>query len=174
MVHTDANSISYVPLAAPHRILDTRSSAMRASVLDPTGKFDSTGRLLANMTIHIDLTSLVSFADGVTANLTVTGPAASGWALLWSGAVARPAAASSINFTPGQTIANLTSSGVFPFGTSTDTIAIFTTATTHVILDVAAFAVFDIRLVKVQITSATMSGSVRAQRLRQAFAKLQK
>ena len=46
-VHTDANSNSFVPLAAPKRMLDTRSSSGRANVLDPVGKFDSTGRLLA-------------------------------------------------------------------------------------------------------------------------------
>src|SRR5258708_29028204 len=52
IVHTDLNSNSFVPLAAPNRILDTRTSAGRASVLDKTGKFDSTGRLLARKTIH--------------------------------------------------------------------------------------------------------------------------
>src|SRR5712692_9984796 len=41
IVHTDLNSNSFAPLAAPHRILDTRTSAGRANVLDPTGKFDS-------------------------------------------------------------------------------------------------------------------------------------
>src|SRR5229473_1344917 len=59
IVHTDLNSNSFVPLAAPHRILDTRASTGRKTVLDPTGKFDSTGRLLAGKTIHINLTSLV-------------------------------------------------------------------------------------------------------------------
>ena len=170
IVHTDLNSNSFVPLKAPHRILDTRTSAGRASVLDKTGKFDSTGRLLAGSTIHINLTSMVIFGDGVTSNLTVTKPAAAGFLTLWSGAVARPTA-SSINFVAGQTIANLTVSGLAEFSaTATDTIAIYTSTTTHVILDVGAFAVRDLGQVLVPFTSP--SASARAQRARQALAKL--
>jgi hypothetical protein len=171
IVHTDANAISYVPLVAPRRMLDTRTSSGRANVLDPSGKFDSTGRLLAGKTIHINLTSLVTFGDGVTSNLTVTKPAAAGFLLLWSGAVARPTA-SSINFVAGQTIANLTVSGLAEFSTTaTDTIAIFASATTHVILDVGAFAVRD--LGQVLVPFASPAASARAQRARQALAKLQ-
>jgi hypothetical protein len=170
IVHTDANAISFVPLAAPRRMLDTRSATGRVNVLDPARKFDSTGRLLAGNIIHINLTSLVIFGDGVTSNLTVTKPAAGGFLTLWSGAVARPTA-SSINFVAGQTIANLTVSGLAEFSvTATDTIAIFASATTHVILDVAAFAVADLGQVLVPFTSPT--ASARAQRARQALAKL--
>ena len=169
-VHTDANSNSFVPLAAPKRILDTRS--LRTNVLDPTGKFDSAHRLLAGQTIHINLDSLVFFGDAVTANLTVTGPLRGGYLTLWSGGVARPTA-SSINFGTGQTIANLTVSGLAAFSqTVTDSIAIFTSATTHVILDVAGFAVGSIGQVNPAFTAPMMSGSARAQRARQALAKL--
>jgi hypothetical protein len=170
IVHTDANATSYVPLVAPQRMLDTRTSSGRTNVLDGSGKFDSTGRLLAGKTIHINLTSLVTFGDGVTSNLTVTKPATGGYLTLWSGAVARPTA-SSINFAAGQTIANLTVSGLAEFSTTaTDTIAIFASATTHVILDVAAFAVSDLGQVLAPFTAATTSA--RAQRARQALAKL--
>src|SRR5262249_56180316 len=100
IVHTDANSNTFVPLTAPVGMVDTRSSAGRVHVIDPSGKFDSTGRLLAGKTIHIDLSSLVFFADAMTANLTVINPAANGWLVLWSGAVARPNT-SSINFGKG-------------------------------------------------------------------------
>jgi len=169
-VHTDANSNSFVPLAAPKRMLDTRS--FRTNVLDPTGKFDSSHRLLAGQTIHINLSSLVFFGDAVTANLTVTGPLKGGYLTLWSGGVARPTA-SSINFGTGQTIANLTVSGLAAISqTVTDTIAIFASATTHVILDVAGFAVGNIGQVNPVFTAPTMSGSARAQRARQALAKL--
>ena len=169
-MHTDATAISYVPLVAPRRMLDTRTSSGRANVLDPSGKFDSTGRLLARKTIHINLTSMVNFGDGVTSNLTVTKPASAGFLTLWSGAVARPTA-SSINFVAGQTIANLTVSGLAEFSTTaTDTIAIFASATTHVILDVAAFAVRD--LGQVLVPFASPAASARAQRARQALAKL--
>jgi hypothetical protein len=174
-VHTDATSNSFVPLAAPQRILDTRTTAGRANVLDPSGKFDSTGRLLAGKTIHIDLTTLVFFGDAVTSNLTVTTPAAGGFLTLWSGAGSRPGT-SSINFATGQTIANLTVSGLAEFPatnpTVTDTIAIFARVTTHVILDVAGFAVGNIGQVNPAFAAPTMSRSARAQRARQALAKL--
>jgi hypothetical protein len=171
IVHTDANAISYVPLASPTPVLDTRTSAGRVNVLDPSGKFDSTGRLLKGKTIHVNLTSLVSFGTGVTANLTVTKPAAGGFLTVWSGAVAKPAA-SAINFAAGQTIANLTVSGLAEFSsTATDTIAISASATTHVILAVFAFAVADLTQVLAPIAAAPAT-SARAQRARQAIAKL--
>ena len=170
IVHTDLNSNSFAPLVAPKRILDTRTSAGRANVLDKAGKFDSTGRLLAGKTIHIKLTSLVFFGDAVTANLTVTKPAKSGFLTLWSGAVARPNAPS-IHFSAGQTIANLTVSRIAQFKTTTDTIAIYASATTHVILDVAGFTVREFFQVNPAFLAPAMSGSSRAQQLTQALAK---
>jgi hypothetical protein len=171
-VHTDANSNSFVPLAASRKMLDTRTSSGRANVLDPTGKFDSSGRLLAGKTIHINLSSLVFFGDAVTSNLTVTKPASAGSVTLWSGGVARPVNAS-INFVAGQTIANLTVSPLAEFSqTATDTIAIFASVTTHVILAVAGFAVGNIAQVNPSFTAPTMSGSARAQRARRALTQL--
>jgi hypothetical protein len=173
IVHTDANSNSFVPLKAPVRILDTRTSAGRVHVLDPVGKFDSTGRLLGGKTIHIDLTSLVFFGDAVTSNLTVTQTAAAGFLTLWSGVGARPNA-SSINFAAGATLSNLTASGIAEFTvgtvTKTDTIAIFAAVTTQVILDVAGFNVGNIDQVNPAFTAPRLSPSARAQRARQALA----
>jgi hypothetical protein len=169
IVHTDANSNSFAPLGAPHRILDTRTAAGRVHVLDRTGKFDSIGRLLAGKTIHIDLTSLVSFGEGVTANLTVLNTATNGFVTLWSGAVSRPNV-SSINFGKGAALSNLTVSGIAQFGTTTDTIAIFTTATTQVLLDVAGFNVADFGQVNGAFALSTLQGAARAERARQALA----
>jgi len=169
IVHTDLNSNSFVALKAPVRILDTRTSAGRVHVLDPAGKFDSTGRLLAGRTIHIDLTSLVFFGDAVTSNLTVTQTAAAGFLTLWSGAVSRPNA-SSINFAAGATLSNLTASGIagFTFNsvTTTDTVAIFALVTTQVILDVAGFNVGNFGQV-----NPIFAASAQAQRARQALAE---
>jgi hypothetical protein len=106
----------------------------------------------------------------VTANLTVTKPATGGYLTVWSGAVARPTE-SSINFAAGQTIANLTVSGIAAFNTTTDTIAIYASVTTHVILDVTGFTVREFSQVNPAFLAAAMSGSARAQRLRQALAK---
>jgi hypothetical protein len=171
-VHTDANSNSFVPLAAPKRMLDTRSTSGRANVLDPSGKFDSTGRLLGGKTIHINLSSLVFFGDAVTSTLSAITPTATGIMILWSGGVARPTAVS-LNFVAGQSISGLTVSALAAFSqTATDTIAIFTTKTTHVLLDVAGFTVRNFGQVNPAFTAATMSGTARAQRAKQALAKL--
>ncbi len=168
-VHTDANSNSFVPLAAPKRMLDTRTSGGRAIVLDPSGRFDSTGRLLKGKTIHINLSSLVFFGDAVTSNLTAMKPAAGGYLKLWSGGVAAPTS-TSINFAAGQTISNLTVSALAEFSqTATDTIAIYASQTTHVILDVAGFAVGNIGQVNPAFTAPTMSAA-RAQK--RALARL--
>jgi hypothetical protein len=138
IVHTDANSNTFVPLTAPFRILDTRSTSGRAHVIDPSGKFSS-GRLLAGKTIHINLSTLVIFADAMTANLTVLAPLTNGYVTLWSGATGRPNA-SSINFARGAALSNLTVSAVAINSTGTvSSIAIFTTATTAMVLDVAGF-----------------------------------
>ena len=138
-VHTDATSNSFVPLSSPVRILDTRTSSLRKSILDSSGKLASTGQLLKGKTIHINLTSLVFFGNALSVNLTVTGTEAGGDAIVWPGG-ATPNA-SSINFQKGWTIANMIVSGIgHTFSsTITDSIAVTTTATTHVILDVAGF-----------------------------------
>jgi hypothetical protein len=140
-VHTDATSNSFVPLSAPYRILDTRQAALRKSILDPSGRLASSGQLLKGKTIHINLTSLVYFGDALSVNLTVTGTEAGGDAIVWpTGATPN---ASSINFAKGWTIANMIVSGIGHTYSSaiTDSIAVTTTATTHVILDVAGFYV---------------------------------
>lgn len=166
IVHTDANSNTFVPLTAPVRVLDTRSRGGRAHVIDPPGKFDSKGRLLAGKAIHVNLSALVDFADAMTANLTVTGPTASGWLLLWSGAVARPNA-SSINFAKGQALSNMTVSGVaFNTGSGVSSIAIYTVVTTHVILDVAGFSAPGLEFVSSasRIAPATRAAQIHAAR----------
>lgn len=142
-VHTDATANSFVPLSAPQRILDTRSASGRTHVRNPSGAFDSTGRLLAGHTIYVDLTSMVAFGDAVTSNLTVISPAGNGWVLVWPGAGSRPNSAS-ISFSKGQAISNLTVSGIAQYTSSTspeDTVAITTSVTTHVIFDVSGFHV---------------------------------
>jgi hypothetical protein len=171
-VHTDANANSFVPGPAPKRMLDTRSASGRVNILDPSGNLDSSGRLLSGKTIHLNLTSLVSFGDAVTATLTAIGPTGTGYLILWSGAVARPTAVS-VNFVSGQSISNLTVAALAQFSTTaTDTIAIYTTKTTHVLLDVAGFTVADLGQVNPTFTAATMLGTARAQRAKQALAHL--
>jgi hypothetical protein len=173
-VHTDLTDNLFVPLSAPNRILDTRSSAGRAAILDASGNLNSSGMLIGGKTIHVNLTSLVNFANAVTANLTVTGSTGAGFITLWSGAVARPGT-SVLNYTAGQTLSNLTVTGLAEFSAAaTDTIAIFANVTTHLILDVAGFAVGNFGQVNPKFLPSAMTVAARAQRARKAAAQPRK
>jgi hypothetical protein len=169
IVHTEANSNTFVPLATPFRILDTRTTAGRAHVIDPSGKF-SGGKLLGGKTIHVNLSSLVFFADAMTANLTVLVPAAGGWLVLWSGVGSRPNA-SSINYAKGAALSNLTVSAL-AFNTTTfvSSIGIFTTATTAVTLDVIGFSAPGFEFVNT--AASGIASAPRAARIRAAKAAI--
>jgi hypothetical protein len=166
-VHTDATSNSFAPLAAPFRILDTRSTTGRKYILNASGNLDSTGRLLAGKTIYINLGSLVSIGDAVSANLTVIDPAANGWVLVWSGAGTQPDV-SSIAFSSAEDIANFTMSAIADHTigstTYTDTIAVSASATTHVLLDVVGFYVASFAQVNTTASGLTPAAVSRASR----------
>jgi len=136
-VYSDIWAFQPIPVV-PQRALDTRSTAGRARVLDPAGKFDSAGRLLAGSTITLALSDYVFGFGAVLGNLTVTGPLAGGFLVLYP-ADPRPPA-SSINYVKGQTIANFSFTGLHFTGTDF-TVRIFALSTTHVIFDVTGFAV---------------------------------
>jgi hypothetical protein len=154
-VRTDATSNVYVAVAppTPPRILDTRSKSLRTNIINPSGNISpTTGQLLAKKTIYVDLDDMVVYADSVFATITVTQTTGSGFLTVWSGYVpgadnpAAPPNASTINWTAGGvTIANFmcSAAGAYPPGTehvdSNNVIAIYADATTHVILDLAAF-----------------------------------
>lgn len=79
----------------------------------------------------------------------------------------------SLNFVAGKSISNLTVSALAQFSnTATDTIAIYTSKTTHVLLDAVGFSVGNIGQVNPAFTAPTLSRSARAQRAKQALAKL--
>jgi len=167
-VHTEATANVYAALEAPVRILDTRTAAGRASIVNASGNLDSKGRLKAGKTIAINLDSLVYFAEAVFGNLTVTGMAAAGYLTVWSGATARPTA-SSIDFGATGSLANFVSSGTSEYSTTIlNVVAIYAEATTHVILDVAGFTMPGFEYSKVAVESAATRNS-RLQRARQAM-----
>ena len=119
----------------PHRILETRTSAGRAHVPNAAGNLDSAGRLRGGHTITIDLSSLEVAAASAFCNLTVVSPLSGGFMTLFPGGT-RPTT-SSINFTKGAVIANFAATGT----SSTDTVSIYSAATSHVLLDITAFNV---------------------------------
>ena len=170
------------PLATPSdntfavRAFDTASCIEEANtdarvriILDASGNLNSSGMLIGGKTIHVNLTSLVNFGNAVTANLTVVGSVGAGFITLWSGAVARPGT-SVLNYEAGQTLSNLTVTGLAEFSTAaTDTIAIFANVTTHLVLDVAGFAVGNFGQVNPKFVASAMTPAVRARRARQAL-----
>jgi hypothetical protein len=119
----------------PHRILDTRTAAGRLSILNKTGNLDSVGRLLAGHTINIDLSSLEVAAASALGNLIALRPLTGGYMTLFP-AAPRPNT-SSINFSAGAVIGNFAVTGT----SATDTVSIFSSATSHVLLDITAFNV---------------------------------
>jgi hypothetical protein len=133
-LYTDIWATQPIPVV-PQRALDTRSASGRARVTDPTGKFDSAGRLLAGRTITLGMTDFVFAPGAVFGNITVTGSLAGGFLTVYP-SDPRPST-SSVNFVTGQTIANFSLTGM----SAALSITIFTQSTTHVIFDVTAFAV---------------------------------
>ena len=159
---------AYAQLEAPSRVLDTRTASGRKNIVNPSGNLDSLGRLKAGHTIAVNLDSLVFFADAVFANITVTGMAGGGFLTVWSGAVARPTT-STINFSRA-TLANFLASGLSAASaTALNVVAIFASATTHVILDVAGFTVPELGFAKFKPAVASSSRNARLQRAQQAM-----
>jgi hypothetical protein len=145
MVHTSFTATQLVPIV-PTRILNTRTAAGRANVLNQSGNFDSAGRLLAGKTIHLHVGDYAFNAVALHGNVTVTGSVGDGYLTIWPGGAARPTT-SIINF-PSSTkltaIANHLVCGIgeYPANDTPDVISIYNSgATAHVLLDVSAFTI---------------------------------
>jgi hypothetical protein len=141
-VYTNASASITVPLSVPVRVVDTRTAAGRANILNPSGNLDSTGRLLANHSIDINLSSYVAFGLGVLGNLTAVVPTGNGYATVYPYGFGRPAV-SSINYTTGNDISNFftVALGSDQDEDPTDAVSIYSSSTAHIILDVTGFIV---------------------------------
>jgi len=133
-VYTEWTASQVIPII-PQRVLDTRGASGRVNIVNPAGNLDSAGRLLAGHQIQVNLSDLEVAAAAAYCNLTAVGPLAGGYMTLWPGGT-RPAT-SSINFAAKAVIANFAVTGV----SGADTVSIFSSVTTHVLLDVSAFSV---------------------------------
>jgi hypothetical protein len=111
----------FTPVASA-RLLDTRAGA-------PLG---------AGQTLSLDVTGVAGVpedVDSVAVNVTVTGASAGGYLTVFPGGTARPGT-STVNFTPGVTLANLAMPKVGPTGE----ISIFNqSGTVQVIVDVMGY-----------------------------------
>jgi len=137
-VHTDFNSNTTVPII-PTRVVDTRSAAGRARILNPP-VLDSAGRLSKGQTMHVNLGDLAFFPDAVLLNATVTGQVLAGYLTVYPYGGARPGV-SSLNYPANQNLSNFvfTASGDEPAGSVQAGISVFTSQLTHVVLDVVGF-----------------------------------
>ncbi|MDO3705562.1 hypothetical protein Q3W71_28225 [Micromonospora sp. C28SCA-DRY-2] len=136
-VYTSGTASRIVPVT-PQRVIDTRTPIGRARIENRTGNLDSSGRLLAGRTIHVNLGDYVFFGEGVFGNVTVTGPLAAGFLQIFPEGTPRPAEFSTINFQANQTLSNAFFSGV---SNNLDLVSVYTLKTTHVIIDVVAFVI---------------------------------
>jgi hypothetical protein len=156
LVYTEFTANQVVTIV-PQRILDTRTSAGRVHILNQSGNLDSAGRLLGGHTINIDLKGLEVAAASAFCNLTVVSPLSGGYMTLFPGGT-RPAT-SSINFTTGAVIANFAVTGT----NNTDTVSIFSSATSHVLLDISAFNVGNPGQIKPAILPTSASSATNRQ-----------
>lgn len=127
-------SASQVIAVRPVRVVDTRTSAGRANIVNRSGNLDGAGRLIGGHTIEIDLSGHVFEGAAVFANLAVTEPESSGYLTLWPSGT-RPGTAS-LNHPADQTVSNFCVSGL----SGLDSVRLYAQRTAHVVLDVVAFA----------------------------------
>jgi hypothetical protein len=141
-VYTNASANITVPLPVSVRAVDTRIAAGRANILNPSGNLDSAGRLLANHSIDINLSSYVAFGLGVLGNLTVLVPIGNGFATVYPYGFARPTL-SSISFMTGNYTTNFFTAalGSAQDNDPTDAVSIYSSSTAHIVLDVTGFIV---------------------------------
>jgi hypothetical protein len=173
-VHTEATANVYAQPLAPVRILDTRSAALRKSIINPSGNLNSAGQLEARKTIAVSLSSMVFFADAVFANVTVTDAEAGGFLTIWSGAGATRPTTAAINYNKAETLSNFVVSGLSEYVVNSTTadcvIAIYADSTTHVILDVSGFIMPGFEYARFEVVgSANQARNARLQRAQQAM-----
>jgi len=114
---------------APSRLLETRTGL---GTVD--GRFESLGLRRGGSIVEIEVAGrggVPSSASTAVLNVTVTEPGAAGYLTVYPCDAARPNA-SSLNFVAGQTVANAVITKIGAAGT----VCVFTTAATHLVVDV--------------------------------------
>lgn len=116
------SALGHVTAIAPARVYDSRLTG---------------GKLAAGATRTVVVAGtggVPADATAVVANVTVTGPSASGYVTVWPAGAAKPQA-SSVNFVAGQTIANAVQ---LPVGTG-GAVEVYAFRSTDVIVDVTGY-----------------------------------
>ena len=125
------------PLGAPARAFDSRPGTP-GHAEGPFGEGGRTAPLGAGQSIQLQLAGtggVPADASAVVVNLTVTGPTSSGWFTLYPTGTPLPVA-SSLNFVPGLTVANLV---VMPVGQNGQVTLRNSHGSSHAVLDVIGY-----------------------------------
>jgi len=133
-LYSEYTATQVVPIV-PQRVLDTRSTTGRALIVDTAGRLDALGRLDSGKTIEVDLLGLASEATAAFVNVTAVLSPFAGYLTVFGGGTLP--GVSSLNFTINQVVANFAVTAV----SGNDTVSIYASRATHVLLDVFAFAV---------------------------------
>lgn len=158
-VMTDGWATQVFPID-PVRVLDTRNASLRTRLIG--GTRDSSGRLVAGQTGVLDISDQVNGAIGAQINITVVNAAAAGYVTVWSGAGTTHPASSSINYAASAALSNFGQTVVgFVNDTQHDVFGIFTSQTTHVLIDLVGFILFS----PAQITSSSSAAAKMSPKL---------
>lgn len=131
----------------PTRVLDTRSAAGRARLLEGANQIDSQGRAVAGAWLLVHLDGIVNYGDGLIGNVTVAKTEKGGFATVY-GRGAAPGASTINWWGAGQLLSNGVITQVGAWSTANgdyypDTVAIWVQkSATAVILDVTGLLVF--------------------------------
>ncbi|MEH0845885.1 hypothetical protein V6U81_26235 [Micromonospora sp. CPCC 205711] len=143
---TTANATMLVPIP-PTRVLDSRSAAGRARLLEGANRVDSQGRVLPDTLLVVHLRDIVDYGDGLMGNVTVANTARGGFATVW-GRGELPTASTINWWGAGQLLSNGVISQLGAYETDAgeyyeDVVAIWVAVgATAVILDVTGLLVF--------------------------------
>lgn len=139
-VFTDGWATQVVPID-PIRVLDTRDPKLSGGLINANR--DGTGRLIGGSTgTLLDISSRVTGATAAQMNVTVVNATAAGFVTIFSGAGTRPNA-STINYAANAALSNFAQTVVATTSNPNihDVFGIFTSQTTHVIIDLVGFIV---------------------------------
>ncbi|MEH0823544.1 hypothetical protein, partial [Micromonospora sp. CPCC 205714] len=145
-VLTTANATMLVPIP-PTRVLDTRSAAGRARLLEGANQIDSQGRAVAGAWLLVHLDGIVDYGDGLIGNVTVAKTEKGGFATVY-GRGAAPGASTINWWGAGQLLSNgvITQLGAWSTANGDyypDTVAIWVQkSASAIILDVTGLLVF--------------------------------
>lgn len=141
----DLGAVPVAVAVTPQRVADTRTADGRTGILATSpNAFDTQHRLVAGAWMDVAVSAADSdySIESVFLNLTVTGPLAPGFLKLYTPGTDKPPT-SNLNYTTGQNICN----GSFVPASVIDTyyaVRIFTSKTTHVVVDLTGVTISDV------------------------------